>query len=74
MSVNPQFTFDKDGNAVGVFLTIEDWNAVASEIEFTLPEWQKTILDERLASEDAGDGEEMGSFLASFNKPKDESI
>jgi hypothetical protein len=46
--INPQFTFDSAGNTVGVFLPIEDWNVIAEELHYDIPEWQKKILDERI--------------------------
>ena len=47
---NPQYTFDNTGNAVGVFLPIEDWNAISEELHLDLPQWQKDLIDTRLAS------------------------
>ena len=49
-NINPQYTFDNSGNPVGVFLPIEDWNAIKEELHLDLPEWQKNIIDSRLAS------------------------
>jgi hypothetical protein len=47
--MNPQFTYDNNGNAVGVFLPIDDWNELKKNIpQEELPQWQKDILDERL--------------------------
>jgi hypothetical protein len=46
--INPQYTFDKTGNTIGVFLPIEDWNAITEELRWDIPEWQKKMLDERL--------------------------
>jgi len=48
-SINPQYTFDNTGNPVGVFLPIEDWNAITQELHLDLPEWQKDMIDLRLA-------------------------
>ncbi len=50
--MTPQFTYDKKGNVVGVFLPIDDWNKLIKEYpgvdfqdektqsDFVLPEWQ----------------------------------
>jgi hypothetical protein len=46
--IKPQYTLDKTGNPVGVFLSIEDWNAINEQLQQELPEWQKKLLDERL--------------------------
>ncbi len=46
--VNPQYTFDHAGNPVGVFLPIEEWNQISENLKFELPDWQKTLIDERL--------------------------
>lgn len=48
-NINPQYTFDNTGNPVGVFLPIEDWNAIAQELHLDLPQWQKDMIDLRLA-------------------------
>ncbi|MFT4204329.1 MAG: addiction module protein [Chitinophagaceae bacterium] len=50
LPIHPQYTFDNMGNPVGVFLPIDDWNAIAEQIHLDIPEWQKKILDERLKS------------------------
>lgn len=44
MNVHPQFTYDKNGNPVGVFLSIEEWEEVSSELHLELPQWQKDAL------------------------------
>jgi hypothetical protein len=49
-NINPQYTFDKTGNPVGVFLPIEDWNAIKEELHLDIPKWQKDMIDDRLAS------------------------
>lgn len=48
-NINPQYTFDNTGNPVGVFLPIEDWNAIKLELNLDLPQWQKDMIDLRLA-------------------------
>jgi hypothetical protein len=48
--MQPQYTYDKAGNPIGVFLPIEDWNNITeryADIE-ELPQWQKNIIDQRL--------------------------
>jgi hypothetical protein len=47
-NINPQYTFDNAGNPVGVFLPIEDWNAITEELHLDLPQWQKDLIDARL--------------------------
>jgi len=49
-TIHPQYTFDSAGNPVGVFLPIEDWNALTEELNMELPEWQKELIDNRLAA------------------------
>ena len=46
----PQFTYDTNGNAVGVFLPIEDWNRIQDKLPFEneMPQWQMDILDHRM--------------------------
>ena len=49
-NMHPQYTYDKVGNPIGVFLPIEDWNYITeryADIE-ELPQWQKDIIDLRL--------------------------
>ena len=41
MSIHPQYTFDKDGKAVGVFISIDEWEQVADSLNVELPDWQK---------------------------------
>jgi hypothetical protein len=45
MDIHPQFTYDKNGNAIGVFISIEEWNELSTELELELPQWQKDALD-----------------------------
>ncbi len=45
MDINPQFTFDKNGNPVGVFISIEEWQQLSDELHMELPQWQKDALD-----------------------------
>ncbi len=48
MDVHPQFIYDKEGKAVGVFLSIEEWEEVSSGLHLELPQWQKDALDAEL--------------------------
>ncbi len=45
MSIHPQYTFDKDGKPVGVFISIDEWEQVADSLNVELPDWQKKGLD-----------------------------
>ena len=45
MDINPQYTFDKNGNPVGVFISIEEWQQLSEELHLELPQWQKDALD-----------------------------
>ena len=52
--MHPQFTYDNQGNTIGVFLSIEDWNFIKEkhpdiDLPDQLPQWQKDILDNRRA-------------------------
>ena len=49
MEINPQYTFDKLGNPIGVFLPIEEWNNLSEELHMDIPQWQKDLIDVRLA-------------------------
>jgi hypothetical protein len=49
MSIEPQYTFDKLGNPIGVFLPIEEWNKLSEEMHLDIPQWQKDLIDTRLA-------------------------
>jgi len=53
MDIHPQYTFDKDGHAVGVFISIEEWEDIAQNLQIDLPQWQKDALDAELAAIDA---------------------
>ena len=45
MDINPQYTFDKNGNPIGVFISIEEWQQLSEELHLELPQWQKDALD-----------------------------
>ena len=56
----PQYTFDDDGNAIGVFLPIADWNRLKTKYndldlvdDVALPYWQTELIDKRLAAIEA---------------------
>jgi hypothetical protein len=63
--INPQFTYDKEGKKVGVFLTIEDWDQLEkipdvdklSPTDFSLPEWHMKLGEEALKSIENGTAE-----------------
>lgn len=45
-----QYTYDSNGNPIGVFIPINDWNHITekhSDIE-DVPEWEKNLIDQRL--------------------------
>jgi hypothetical protein len=74
-NINPQYTFDNMGNPVGVFLPIEDWNLIKQELQLDLPQWQKDMIDIRLAQykNNPSDVLEWDSVAAQFDK-EDEAI
>lgn len=45
MDIHPQYTYDKNGNTIGVFISIEEWQEIEQELNTGLPEWQKKALD-----------------------------
>ncbi len=48
--MKPQYTYDNNGNPLGVFIPINDWNNIVEkhpEIE-DVPQWEKDLIDERL--------------------------
>lgn len=63
--ITPQFTYDKTGKKVGVFLAIEDWDQLEkipgvdelSQIDFSVPEWQMKLGEEALQSIEDGTAE-----------------
>ena len=56
MNIHPQYTFDKDGHAVGVFISIEEWTELAENLQLELPKWQKDALDAELETIDSNPG------------------
>jgi len=48
--MTPQYTYDSNGNPIGVFIPIKDWNTITerySDIE-DVPQWEKNLIDQRL--------------------------
>jgi hypothetical protein len=48
--MTPQYTYDNNGNPIGVFIPIKDWNSITekySDIE-DIPEWEQKHIDQRL--------------------------
>lgn len=74
-NINPQYTFDNTGNPVGVFLPIEDWNTITRELHLELPQWQKDMIDSRLAQykNNPADVSEWDIIAAQFDK-EDEAV
>lgn len=74
-NINPQYTFDNTGNPVGVFLPIEDWNTITRELHMELPQWQKDMIDSRLAQykNNPADVTDWDTIAAQFDK-EDEAI
>ncbi len=70
--MTPQFTYDNKGNAVGVFLPIEDWNQLRKYLPAVdeLPQWQKDILDQRimLIQQNTGSVMPLEDFIAEMEK------
>ena len=45
-----QYTYDNNGDPLGVFIPIKEWNQITekySDIE-DVPEWEKQLIDQRL--------------------------
>ncbi len=76
--MTPQFTYDNKGNAVGVFLPIEDWNNLKKNLPEVdeLPQWQKDILDQRrmLIQQDQDNAIPLEDFFAEMEKEANEEI
>ena len=48
--MSPQYTYDSNGNPIGVFIPINDWNKITerySDIE-DVPQWEKQLINQRL--------------------------
>lgn len=74
-NINPQYTFGNAGNPVGVFLPIEDWNEISKELHLDLPQWQKDMIDARLAQykKNSAAVTDWDTIAAQFDK-EDEAI
>lgn len=58
--MSPQFIHDKEGNTTGVYIPIEEWKELTSKYEelqkaesektLELADWQKKVIDQRLAA------------------------
>ena len=57
MDINPQYTYDKQGNPVGVFISIDEWNEVSDALHLEIPEWQRQALDAEIKLYDSGKAE-----------------
>ena len=76
--MTPQFTYDNKGNAVGVFLPIEDWNQLKNNLPTSdeLPQWQRDILDQRmmLIQQNPGSVVPLEDFIAEMEKEANEEV
>ena len=76
--MTPQFTYDNKGNAVGVFLSIEDWNQIKKDLPTMgeLPQWQKDIHDQRLAliKQNPGTIMPLEDFIAEMENESGEEV
>ena len=45
-----QYTYDANGNPIGVFIPINDWNRISEQYPGIADdsEWEKRLIDERL--------------------------
>jgi len=56
--ITPQFTYDKSGKKVGVFLAIEDWDQLEkipgvdelAQVDVSIPDWQIKMGENALKS------------------------
>lgn len=55
MSIKPQYTYDSRGNKVGVFLSMDDWNAAYPQIDkkAIVPELEQQLIVRALADYEA---------------------
>lgn len=70
MTVHPQYTYDNNGNLVGVFLFISDWHKIVEELHIEIPEWQKKLIDLRLQEyhTNASQMESAEAFFAELDR------
>ena len=59
MTIDPQNTFDKLGNPIGVFLPIEEWNTLSAELHLDIPKWQKDLIDVRMEEYKSNPGDTL---------------
>lgn len=71
-----QFTYDVQGNPIGVFIPIEVWEEIKRYLPETgnLPKWQRDILDERIAfvRDNPDDGILLEDYLVSLDAEVDD--
>lgn len=77
--MTPQFPYDNKGNAIGVFLPIEDWNQLKKNFPAEAgepPQWQKDILDHRimLIQQHVGNVMPLEDFIAEMEKEADAEV
>jgi hypothetical protein len=75
--MNPQYSYDNKGNAIGVFLPIEDLNELKDKFPVDeLPQWQKDIIDHRLLmiKENPENQIPMEDFILEMENEADEEI
>jgi hypothetical protein len=54
--MKPQIIQDSSGHETGVFIPIDKWNLIKDSypdienVDIEIPQWQKDLLDERLAA------------------------
>jgi hypothetical protein len=77
--MSPQFTYDSNGNTIGVFLPIEDWKQIQKKLPIDnadLPLWQKEILDHRLSviAQDPNSVMPLEDFIAEMEHEANEAI
>ncbi len=76
--MTPQFTYDNKGNAVGVFLPIEDWNQLKNNLptDNELPQWQRDLLDQRmmLIQQNPINVMPLEDFIAEMEKEANEEV
>ena len=54
MDINPQYTFDKAGNPIGVFLPMEEWKQLSEKLQQDIPTWhkEKVLLEKNKVDSD----------------------
>lgn len=70
MFINPQYTYDNNGNPVGVFLSISAWYKIVEELHIEIPESQKKLIDLRLQEYHSNPTqmEDAGAFFAELDR------